>query len=114
MWVQRALLGSSLVGERCKPDAPDDNSLAMEDVMCQREVSRVVPSPGRCDELIILDGLIIFDGRRWVAELTPPTSTPDAEVSMRLTAEGELRFISPSGFVGFQPYAGQPLAARSG
>jgi len=108
VWVQGAWLGSSLVGERCKPDAPDDNSLAMEDVMCQREVSRVVPSPGRCD------GLIICDGRRWVAELTPPTSTPDAEVSMRLTAEGELRFISPSGSVGFQPYAGQPLGACSG
>jgi len=108
VWVQRAWLGSSLVGERCKPDAPDDNSLAMEDVMCQREVSRVVPSPGRCD------GLIIFDGRRWVAELTPPTPAPDTDVWMRLTAEGELRFVSPSGFVGFQPYAGQPLAARSG
>lgn len=60
--------------------------------------------PGTCS------GLIIFDGRQWVAELTPPTRVPGADVWMQITAGGAVGWISPTGSVGFQPYTGQPLA----
>ena len=59
-------------------------------------------------------GLIIFDGRRWVSELPPPTPVPAFDVWMRLTGSGTLGWISPRGAVGFQPYTGQPLHACSG
>jgi len=58
--------------------------------------------PGTCD------GRILFDGRRWISELPPPTNGPDMYVWMRLDSTGGLGFISPRGSVGFQPDAGKP------
>jgi hypothetical protein len=60
--------------------------------------------PGTCN------GLIVFDGRRWVSELPPPTPVPDLDVWMRLTSTGTVGFIGPKGAVGFVPYTGQTLA----
>jgi len=57
------------------------------------------PAPG-------CDGLIYFDGRRWLSELPPPdTDSPAAPqyVWMALQADGRLGFISPNGAVGFDP-----------
>jgi hypothetical protein len=61
--------------------------------------------PGTCN------GLITFDGRQWVAELTPPTTSPDSYVWMRLTPSGLLGWIGPTGAVGFQAYTGQALSS---
>jgi len=60
--------------------------------------------PGTCD------GLVTFDGRRWVSELPPPSPSPDFDVWIRLGVGGSVRWISPSGAVGLAPYVGQPLS----
>jgi hypothetical protein len=59
--------------------------------------------PGTCS------GLVIFDGKQWVAELTPPRPVADFDVWMRLEPDGSLGWIGPDGAVGFQPSTGQPL-----
>jgi hypothetical protein len=59
--------------------------------------------PGTCE------GLIIFDGRRWVSELPPPTPIPDFHVWISIRADGTVRYISPTGQVSFAPYLGQSL-----
>jgi hypothetical protein len=61
--------------------------------------------PGRCD------GVIVFDGRRWISELPPPTDVPDFDVWMRLDPNGGLGFIGPRGAVGFNPDNGQAPGA---
>lgn len=60
---------------------------------------------GRCN------GLVTFDGRRWVSELPPPYPVPAFHVWMRLQIGGGLGFISPTGSVGLEPYTGQRLPA---
>jgi hypothetical protein len=59
--------------------------------------------PGTCS------GLIVFDGKRWVSELPPPVPGPDSYGWISLGTNGTLRWNSPNGSVGFQPYAGQAL-----
>ena len=102
-------------GRYCGPTPPAGNGLGSEGVCSGAELT--VPCaagvtigqyyaftvPGGCD------GLIIFDGRSWVSELSPPTPVPDFYVWMRLGADGTLRYISPTGSVGFTPYTGQSL-----
>jgi hypothetical protein len=53
------------------------------------------------------NGLIVFDGRRWYATLTPPTDEPDIDVWMRLESTNSARWISSLGSVGFIPDTGQ-------
>ena len=57
--------------------------------------------PVRCD------GLIVFDGRRWYATLTPPTDEPDIDVWMGLESAHSARWIGPLGSVGYIPDTGQ-------
>jgi hypothetical protein len=57
--------------------------------------------PQRCN------GLIIFDGRRWYATLTPPTPEPDIDVWIQLESTNAVRWISPAGSVEFVPDVGQ-------
>jgi hypothetical protein len=64
--------------------------------------------PGTCE------GLVDFDGRQWVSELPPPNAEPPMNVWMRLSSNGEVGFIAPTGAVGFMPYSGQPLAQCRG
>jgi hypothetical protein len=59
--------------------------------------------PGTCN------GLITFNGQRWVSELPPPTPIPDFNVWISIRADGAVRFISPTGQVSFAPYLGQSL-----
>jgi hypothetical protein len=102
-------------GRYCGPVPPAGNGLGPDGVCTGEETT--VPCgpgvtigqnyaytvPGGCD------GLIIFDGQRWVSELPPPTAVTDFYVWMSLSANGTLRFISPTGAVSFTPYTGQPL-----
>jgi len=60
--------------------------------------------PGTCD------GLVTFDGKRWVSELPPPSPSPEFSVWIRLGAGGSVGWISPSGAVGLTPYVGQTLS----
>ena len=107
-------------GRYCGPIPPAGNGLGPDGACTGTEVT--VPCgagvtigqyyaftvPGGCD------GLIIFDGQRWVSELAPSTPVPDFYVWMRLDADGTLRYISPTGSVGFNPYSGQTLNQCSG
>jgi hypothetical protein len=47
------------------------------------------------------DGRTIFDGRRWVSELPPPTDMTSIHVWMALSNTERAGFISPLGAVGF-------------
>lgn len=53
------------------------------------------------------NGLIIFDGRRWYATMTPPTDEPDIDVWMRLESANAARWIGPMGTVGYVLDVGQ-------
>lgn len=65
--------------------------------------------PGSCS------GLLTFDGRLWVSELSPPSPVPDFYVWIQLGVDGSVRWISPNGSVSLRPYSGQALSAcRSG
>lgn len=102
-------------GRYCGPVPPAGNGLGPNGVCTGQETT--VPCgpgvtigeyyaytvPGTCD------GLIVFDGRRWVSELPPTTPVPDFYVWMRLSANGTLRFTGPAGSISFTPYTGQPL-----
>jgi hypothetical protein len=110
---------SMATGSFCGPLPPRGNGLGADGVCTGQETTPpcgpgVVPNryyaytlPGKCD------GLFIFDGRRWVAELTP---SPDANtyVWMQLSAADAVRWIGPTGSVGFRPYSGLPVAPCSG
>ncbi len=108
---------SMATGSYCGPSPQRGNGLGADGVCTGQEAippcgPGVVPNqyyaytvPGTCD------GLIIFDGQRWVAELTPPTAVPDTYVWMQLSPESALRWIGPTGSVGYRPYTGQPLGA---
>jgi hypothetical protein len=109
---------SMATGQYCGPVPPPGNGLGPNGECTGRETTvpcgaGVVPGkyyaftfPGRCD------GVIIFDGRRWISELPPPTSVPDIDVWIRLDANGGLGFISPNGAVAFTPdHHGQPTGA---
>jgi hypothetical protein len=105
---------SMATGGYCGPVPPPGNGLGPNGECTGRETNApcsagVVPGryyaftlPGRCD------GVIVFDGRRWISELPPPTNVPDFDVWMRLDANGGLGFIGPHGAVGFTPDHGQP------
>jgi hypothetical protein len=111
---------SMATGRYCGPQPPAGNGLGPQGSCTGRESAPpcgqgVIPNryyaytmPGSCS------GLVIFDGRRWVSELPPPTPVAAFAVWMRLSADGSLGWISPRGAVGFQPYTGQPLYACRG
>jgi hypothetical protein len=64
--------------------------------------------PGTCS------GLVTFDGRQWVSELPPPNPVPNFDVWIQLGTDGSVRWIAPTGSVGFRPYEGQALATCRG
>jgi hypothetical protein len=111
---------SMATGSFCGPPPPAGNGVGTDGVCTGQETTPpcgpgIIPNryyaytmPGTCS------GLIFFDGRQWVAELTPPTPVPDADVWMQLTAGGTHRWISPRGSVGFKPYTGQTLGTCGG
>jgi hypothetical protein len=115
-----ASVPSMATGSYCGPRPPAGNGLGPDGECTGRETAPpcgpgAVPGhyyaytmPGSCS------GLVLFDGRRWVSELPPPTPVPAFDVWMRLTSGGVLGWISPRGAVGFRPYTGQPLLACSG
>jgi hypothetical protein len=115
-----ASVPSMATGNYCGPRPPAGNGLGPNGECTGQETAPpcgrgVVPGrdyaytmPGSCS------GLVIFDGRRWVSELPPPTPVPAFDVWMRLTGSGSLGWIGPRGAVGFRPYTGQPLLACSG
>jgi hypothetical protein len=63
--------------------------------------------PGTCD------GLMIFDGKRWVSLIAPSYPVPDFHMWLALGADGVLRAIGPRGQFSFAPYTGQPLTQCS-
>jgi hypothetical protein len=107
---------SMVTGQYCGPVPPPGNGLGPNGECTGREAT--VPCaagvvagkyyaftlPGRCD------GVVIFDGRRWISELPPPTNVSDFDVWMRLDPTGRLGFIGPRGVVGFDPDTGQPAS----
>ncbi len=115
-----ASVPSMATGSYCGPRPPAGNGLGPDGECTGRESAPpcgpgAVPGhyyaytmPGSCS------GLVVFDGRRWVSELPPPTPVPAFDVWMRLTSGGALGWISPRGAVGFRPYTGRPLLACSG
>ncbi len=64
--------------------------------------------PGTCD------GLVLFDGRRWVSELPPPKPVPNFDVWIQLGTDGSVRWIAPRGSVGLEPSTGQPSGTCRG
>jgi hypothetical protein len=110
-----AAVPSMATGRYCGPLPHPGNGLGAQGECTGRETDPpcgpgVVPGryyaytlPGTCD------GLIVFDGRRWVSELPPPTPQPDRDVWMTLTLGTRPNWISPAGAVSFLPYAGQTL-----
>lgn len=105
-------------GSFCGPPPPAGNGFGPGGVCTGRETAApcgpgVVPGryyaytvPGSCT------GLIIFDGRRWVSELPPPSPVAPFHMWLRLGPNGQsLGSISPDGAVGYVPYTGQPLRA---
>lgn len=115
-----ASVPSMATGRYCGPQPPIGNGLGLNGECTGQEIAPpcgpgVIPDhyyaytmPGSCS------GLIIFDARRWVSELPPPTPVPAFDVWMRITASRALGWISPRGAVGFQPYTGQPLHGCTG
>jgi hypothetical protein len=106
-------------GQYCGPPPPAGNGLGPGGVCIGNETTTpcgpgvtvgqyyAYTVPGTCD------GLIIFDGKRWVSELPPPYPVPDFHVWLGLSADGVLRFIGPLGQVSFTPYTGQSLTQCS-
>jgi hypothetical protein len=105
-------------GELCGPPPPAGNGFGVDGECTGRETTPpcgpgVVPGryyaytvPGSCT------GLVIFDGRRWVSELPPPSPVAPFPVWMRLDTSGQmLGSIGPDGAVGYVPDTGQPLDA---
>ena len=106
---------TNMNGQYCGPVPPAGNGLGADGVCTGQETTAPCGAgvtiglyyaytvPGQCD------GLVIFDGRAWVSKLPPPAPVPDMHVWMRLSADGTLGFIGPTGMVGFTPYTGQAL-----
>jgi hypothetical protein len=102
-------------GQYCGPVPPAGNGLGPGGVCTGNETTApcgagitvgryyAYTMPGTCD------GLIIFDGKRWVSELPPVYPVPDFDVWLALGTDGVLRFIGPLGQVSFTPYTGQSL-----
>ena len=110
---------SDLSGQYCGPVPPAGNGLGPGGQCTGREADPPCGPgvvAGRYYAYTLpgnYSGLVIFDGRQWVSELTLPTEVPPLDVWMRLTAAGTLGWIGPRGAVDFVPYTGQPLQVCS-
>lgn len=105
-------------GSYCGPPPPEGNGLGPGGECTGKEtIAPCGPGvvPGRYYAYTLpasCDGLIIFDGRKWLSELphsSPSTSYQRVWMAMRGGPVASTGFISPYGVVGFIPYVGQPI-----
>lgn len=103
-------------GGFCGPEPTAGNGFASGGV-CTGEEKEPPCGPGAEAEVfysyslpVTCDGLVHFDGRRWYAQITPPTNLVDTSPMfgwMRLADDGSIRFFGPAAELGLDLDVGQ-------